>query len=139
MIEKLALDSFEVGIASCLCLGSTFRVDHLLLERILRLRVSSLGMILHVRWGTRWHLYHSRSRAVMRLLLTAVRISTPTSTTSTSDIALAWDRLRGHAKMPTVHHLRLHAWLCPRLCILNWSLSIIYLFFRDWLKNHICG
>lgn len=140
LIEKLALDCFEVGIACCLCLTPTFRIYHLLLEGILWLRKSCLGMILHVRWGTWWHLDHCWRRAVIRLLLTAVRKATTTSTTSTSDITLPWDRLWCHAAhMSAVHHLRLHSRLSSWFCVLNRSLCVINLFFRDRLKNHICG
>lgn len=72
----------------------------------------------------------------MRLLLTTVRKPTSTSTTPTSDISLPWNWLWCHAsKMPTVHHLRLHTWLCPRFSILNRSLGIVNLLFRDWIVD----
>jgi hypothetical protein len=72
----------------------------------------------------------------MRFLLTTVRKPTSASTTSTSDISLPWNWLWCHAsKVSTVHHLRLHTWLCPRLSILHRSLSIINLFFGNRLKK----
>lgn len=139
LVEELALDSFEVCVTSCLHLYSTFRINHLLLIGILILRIACFRMPLHVRRCTRLHLHLCRSRAVMSILMTTLRISATTSTTPTSDVALSWNGLLAHAVMSTIHHLRLHTWLCPWFSVLNRSLGVINLFFGNRLKNHICG
>lgn len=139
LVEELALDSFKVCITSCLRLSTDFRIHNMLLIGILILWIASLSMPLHVRRCARWHLHLCWSRTVMRILMTSLRKATTTSTAPTSDISLPWNRLLTHDVMSTIHYLWLHARLCSWFRVLDRSLGVIYLFFWDRLKNHICG